>query len=117
MAIKAFQSLNDRGTDLTLLDKAKSFLMFYSLRYLENELDQEVKEAFGDIFKNYDFIEESGERASIEYIINPRYRFSEDELLRFFYHYFARYAIEECSLQTIGYDWTLSTENVFKRGF
>lgn len=114
LAIKAFQSLNDRGKDLTLLDKAKSFLMFYSLRYLENELDQEVKEAFGDIFKNYDFIEESGERASIEYIINPRYRFSEDELLRFFYHYFARYAIEECSLQTIGYDWTLSTENVFK---
>jgi hypothetical protein len=114
LAIKAFQSLNDRGKDLTLLDKAKSFLMFYSLRYLENELSYEIKESFGDIFKNYDFIEEAGKRAGIEYITNPRYRFSEDELLRFFYHYFGRYAPQQYALRETGYDYTLSTEAIFK---
>jgi hypothetical protein len=88
--------------------------MFYSLRYLENELSDEIKESFGDVFKNYDFIEEAGKRAAIDYITNPRYRFSEDELLRFFYHYFARCATQRYSLQGMGYDYTLSTESVFK---
>ncbi|RLC88607.1 MAG: hypothetical protein DRI79_07640 [Chloroflexi bacterium] len=114
LAIKAFQSLNDRGKDLTLLDKAKSFLMFYSSRYLGSELSSNINEIFGDVFKNYDFIEETGERAGIEYIRNPRYRFSEDELLRFFYHYFAQYAVETYPLVDMGYDYTISTENVFR---
>jgi len=114
LAIKAFESLNDRGKPLTLLDKAKSFLMFYSSRYLDNELSGAINNGFGGIFKNYDFIKEIGERANIEYIRNPRYRFSEDELLRFFYHYFARYAINKYPLANMGYDYTITTENVFE---
>lgn len=114
MAIRAFQSLNDRGKDLTLLDKAKSFLMFYSSRYLESKLSDDINSSFGDVFMNYDFIEEGGHKAGIAYIANPRYRFSEDELLRFFYHYFARYAISKYSLGTMAYDYTTTTEGVFK---
>lgn len=114
LAIKAFESLNDRGKPLSLLDKTKSFLMFCSSRYLDSKLSSAINNGFGSIFKNYDFIKESGERASIEYITNPRYRFSEDELLRFFYHYFAQYAINKYSLGNIGYDYTITTENVFE---
>lgn len=103
LAIKAFESLNDRGKPLTLLDKTKSFSMFYSSRYLDSKLSNIIKDSFGSIFENYDFI-----------IENPRYRFSEDELLRFFYHYFAQDAINRYSLGKQGYDYTITTENVFE---
>ena len=114
LAIKAFESLNDRGKPLTLLDKTKSFSMFYSSRYLDSKLSNIIKDSFGSIFENYDFIIEIGKRASIEYIRNPRYRFSEDELLRSFYHYFAQDAINGYSLGNQGYDYTITTENVFE---
>lgn len=114
LAIKAFESLNDRGKPLTLLDKTKSFSMFYSSRYLDSKLSSTINDSFGSIFQNYDFIKEIGERASIEYIRNPRYRFSENELLRFFYHYFAQDAINRYSLGKLGYDYTITTENVFE---
>ena len=39
LAVKAFESLNDRGKPLTLLDKTKSYLMFVSLRYLDSKLN------------------------------------------------------------------------------
>lgn len=115
LAIRAFQSLNDRGKELTLLDKTKSFLMFYSSRYLDSQLSDEINRSFGEVFKTYDIIGEIGSRANIAYIVNPRYRFSEDELLRFFYHYFARYAINQYSLGNLGYDYTITTQNVFKQ--
>ena len=114
MAIRAFQSLNDRGKDLTLLDKTKSFLMFYSSKYLNSSLSQVINKNFGHIFEHYDFIEAHGREANISYISNPRYRFSEDELLRFFYHYFARYAIKKYELRGIAYDYTVTTAGVFK---
>lgn len=115
MAIRAFQSLNDRGKDLTLLDKAKSFLMFYSSRYLGDELNDTINEAFGQVFREYDYIVAGAEEAQIAYIINPRYRFSEDEVLRFFYHYFARYAADQYPLIDLPYRYRISTEGVFKR--
>ena len=37
LAIKIFQTVNDRGKNLSLLDKTKSFLMFYITRYLEDK--------------------------------------------------------------------------------
>ncbi len=115
LAIRAFQSLNDRGKDLTLLDKTKSFLMFYSSRYLGSQLSDDINQSFGEIYKNYDIIEEIGNGANIAYIVNPRYRFSEDELLRFFYHYFAQYAINQYSLGNLAYDYTITTQGVFKQ--
>jgi len=110
LAVKAFESLNDRGKALTLLDKTKSFLMFYSLRYLENKLNNEINNTFGGVFTNYDIIKESGERYSIDYLRSKA--FSEDELLRFFYHYFAYYAMREYTLRS-GYDYDIVAEEVF----
>lgn len=96
LAVKAFETLNDRGKPLTLLDKVKSFLMFYSLRYLNNSLDDKINTTFGNIFTNFDFIKEVGERNGVNYLRSGD--FSEDELLRFFYHYFANYAINKYKL-------------------
>jgi len=111
LAVKAFETLNDRGKPLTLLDKTKSFLMFYSLRYLKNSLDDTINAVFGNIFTNYDLIKESGEMSNINYIRSEG--FSEDELLRFFYHYFASYAIKKFSLP-LAYDYDATAGNVFE---
>ncbi|WP_456437792.1 DUF262 domain-containing protein [Desulfurobacterium sp.] len=110
LAIKAFESLNDRGKPLTLLDKAKSFLMFVSLRYLGNRLSDKINSTFGNIFTDYDVIKEIGEKENIDYIKSNR--FTEDELLRFFYHHFAQYAIEKYNLP-VGYDFDATSYYVF----
>lgn len=115
LAIKAFESLNDRGKPLTVLDKTKSFLMFHSSRYLKGELATLINDCLGNVFKNYDLIKEKGDVAKIDFIRNPRYRFSEGELLRFFYHYFAQYAVEKYKLMEFtGYNYFITTENVFE---
>jgi len=118
-AIKAFETLNDRGKPLTLLDKTKSFLMFYSSLYLKKvnpSLTNRINKNFGNVFRNFDLIDELGESLRVAYIENPRYRFSEDELLRFFYHYFAEYAIKKFFLRDkdIVYDYTFTTQEVFE---
>jgi len=110
MAVKAFESLNDRGKPLTLLDKTKSFLMFYSLRYLSNSLTPLINTVFGNAFMNYDLVRELGEKGEIDYIRGKA--FSEDEVLRFFYHYFAKYAVNKYSLP-IAYNYDLTAEDVF----
>lgn len=98
LAIRAFQSLNDRGRDLTLLDKTKSFLMFYSMRYLEKQERKDLSSStnirFGNIFTNYDIIKELGDTEKIFYIAGM----PEDELLRLFYHYFFNHAKNNYSL-------------------
>jgi len=111
LAVKAFESLNDRGKPLTLLDKTKSYLMFVSLRYLNNKLNGQINTAFGNVFTNYDIIKEIGEQENIDYIKSNR--FSEDELLRFFYHYFAHYSISKYSLP-VGYDYDATANDVFE---
>jgi len=110
LAVKAFESLNDRGKPLTLLDKTKSYLMFISLRYLNNKLNVLINNTFGNIFTNYDIIKEIGEQQNVDYIKN---RFTEDESLRFFYHYFAHYTIQKYSLPA-GYDYDATANDVFE---
>jgi len=112
LAIKAFQSLNDRGKPLTLLDKAKSFLMFYSSRYLNNDLMSTINTVFGNALTSYDIIRGIGESEEINYISGRQ--FSEDELLRFFYHYFALYARNKYQLP-LAYDYDITGEEVFKQ--
>jgi len=111
LAVKAFESLNDRGKPLTLMDKAKSYLMFVSLRYLNNNLNDEINTTFGNIFTNYDIIKEIGEQEDIDYVRSDR--FTEDELLRFFYHYFAYYALQKYNLPA-GYDYDATANDVFE---
>ena len=111
LAVRAFESLNDRGKQLTLLDKTKSYLMFYSLRYLNNSLSTLINSVFGKVFTDYDLIKESGTTEDIDYIRSQR--FSEEELLRFFYHYFARYATKQYSLG-IAYDYDVTQYGILE---
>lgn len=50
-AIRMFQTVNDRGMPLLLLDKLKSLLILYSNKYCDGKLDNHINERFGKIFK------------------------------------------------------------------
>ena len=51
-AIRTFQSVNDRGVPLRLLDKLKSLLIYYSNRFCDDKnLDSRINEHFGAIFR------------------------------------------------------------------
>lgn len=84
-AIRIFQTINDRGLSLSAMDKAKAMLVYYSNRYLNGVLDNDINERFGRCFFAFDQMR--------EIVRDPRYRianisrdgFGEDELLR--YHY------------------------------
>jgi uncharacterized protein with ParB-like and HNH nuclease domain len=84
-AIRLFQTVNDRGMPLSVMDKAKALLMSYSNQYLDAELDDQINEAFGVCFNIYDGIREFARRDG--FLINnlARDRFSEDDIMR--YHY------------------------------
>lgn len=50
-AIRMFQTVNDRGVPLSLLDKLKALLMLYSNKFCNEELDDKINDVFGEIFK------------------------------------------------------------------
>lgn len=52
-AIRTFQSVNDRGVLLLLLDKLKALLILYSNKYSDDNgvLDNTINERFGEVFK------------------------------------------------------------------
>ncbi|BCU74053.1 hypothetical protein CPY3401_03080 [Helicobacter pylori] len=60
-AIRTFQSVNDRGVPLLLLDKLKSLLIYYSNTFCDGEmgLDQFINDHFGEIFKIFAKIKKS----------------------------------------------------------
>lgn len=66
-AIRTFQSVNDRGVPLKLLDKLKSLLIYYSNLYCNgNEgLDEQINDKFGEIFRIFLKIEEHRHISSI----------------------------------------------------
>lgn len=111
LAIKSFESLNDRGKPLTLLDKVKSFLMFYSFRYLGGKLDNLIQNSFGKVFTDFDLIKNIGDKEDIDYV---KKQLTEDDLLRIFYHYFADFAIRKYNLSEIAYSYDISAENVYE---
>ena len=79
-AIRIFQTVNDRGRDLSKMDKMKSLLFYFSNKYLKGKHDNEINEKFGEIFELYDAIKTFGEDQRIN-AINSK-QFSEDDLLR-----------------------------------
>ena len=112
LAIKTFQTVNDRGKKLSLLDKSKSFLMFYITRYLDNNqgLFQNVEESFGQVFDSYDAIKDLAQCFGVNYLIStPRFRFNEDEFLRYAYHYGARETRERFNLK-VEYEYEITPE-------
>ncbi|WP_041279007.1 DUF262 domain-containing protein [Desulfotalea psychrophila] len=79
-AIRIFQTVNDRGKELSRMDKMKSLLFYFSNKYLNEKYDDEINNTFGEIFELYDNIKLIGEEQNIN-IINSRL-FTEDDLLR-----------------------------------
>lgn len=79
-AIRTFQSVNDRGVPLNLLDKLKSLLIYYSNTYCNGEkgLDKEINNTFGDIFKIFLKIEKHPHIASI-----GNQQFGESDIFRY----------------------------------
>lgn len=115
LAIKTFETVNDRGKPLSLLDKAKSFLMFYATKYLSTHptILCDIELGFGTVFEQYDRLRDLAELYGIDYFTNPRYRFSEDDLLRFCYHYFASYSIATYGIRGTGYNFDITANDVF----
>ncbi|MGL2742721.1 DUF262 domain-containing protein [Helicobacter pylori] len=66
-AIRTFQSVNDRGVPLLLLDKLKSLLIYYSNTFCngKNRLDQFINDHFGEIFKIFAKIKKSDHISSV----------------------------------------------------
>ncbi|GHS37647.1 hypothetical protein VN1158_09930 [Helicobacter pylori] len=66
-AIRTFQSVNDRGVPLLLLDKLKSLLIYYSNTVCDGKrgLDQFINDHFGEIFKIFAKIKKSDHISSV----------------------------------------------------
>ncbi|RVY27424.1 DUF262 domain-containing protein [Helicobacter pylori] len=66
-AIRTFQSVNDRGVPLLLLDKLKSLLIYYSNTFCNGKrgLDQFINDHFGEIFKIFARIKRSNHISSV----------------------------------------------------
>ncbi|QQW64168.1 DUF262 domain-containing protein [Helicobacter pylori] len=67
-AIRTFQSVNDRGVPLLLLDKLKSLLIYYSNTFCDGKrgLDQFIIDHFGEIFKICAKIKKSNHISRVE---------------------------------------------------
>ncbi len=66
-AIRTFQSVNDRGVPLLLLDKLKSLLIYYSNTFCDGKrgLDQFINDHLGEIFKIFAKIKKSHHISSV----------------------------------------------------
>lgn len=66
-AIRTFQSVNDKGVPLLLLDKLKPLLIYYSNTFCDGEmgLDQFINDHFGEIFKIFAKIKKSNHIFSV----------------------------------------------------
>lgn len=82
-AIRIFQTVNDRGKPLSIMEKMKSLLIYFSNKYLEKKYDDEINSIFSDIFELYDSIKYNGDKLGITLI--KRQNFTEDNILS--YHY------------------------------
>ncbi len=67
IAIRTFQSVNDRGVPLLLLDKLKPLLIYYSNTFCDGKrgLDQFINDHFGEIFKIFAKIKKSNHIFSV----------------------------------------------------
>jgi len=82
-AIRIFQTVNDRGKQLTIMEKVKSLLVYFSNKYLKKQYDSEINDYFGEIFEIYDYIKYTGEELNINLISSKE--FNEDNIMR--YHF------------------------------
>ncbi len=104
-AIRTFQSVNDRGVPLLLLDKLKSLLIYYSNTFCDGKmgLDQFINDHFGEIFKIFAKIKKSNHIFSAG---GPN--FDEGDIFR--YHAGSQ---KFDGIEFLGY-YKTSTENTYK---
>ena len=98
-AIRIFQTVNDRGRELSKMDKMKSLLFYYSNKYLAGRYDERINDTFGEIFERYDDIKLTAEQQRIN-IINSR-QFNEDDLLRQHHVCFSDVSFDPTALQVL----------------
>ncbi|GAA8768551.1 DUF262 domain-containing protein [Helicobacter pylori] len=105
-AIRTFQSVNDRGVPLLLLDKLKSLLIYYSNTFCDGErgLDQFINDHFGEIFKIFAKIKKSNHISSV-----GGSNFDEGDIFR--YHAGSQRFGE---ISFLG-DYKLSTDNTYEK--
>ncbi|GAA9147472.1 DUF262 domain-containing protein [Helicobacter pylori] len=103
-AIRTFQSVNDRGVPLLLLDKLKSLLIYYSNTFCDGKrgLDQFINDHFGEIFKIFAKIKKSNHISSVG-------GFDEGDIFR--YHAGSQRFGE---ISFLG-DYKLSTDNTYEK--
>jgi len=82
-AIRIFQTVNDRGKPLSIMEKSKSLLIYFSNKYLKGILDNEINNKFGEIFEMYDDIKLISEKNNVSPI--KRTEFTEDDIMK--YHF------------------------------
>ncbi|GAA7613140.1 DUF262 domain-containing protein [Helicobacter pylori] len=105
-AIRTFQSVNDRGVPLLLLDKLKSLLIYYSNTFCDGKrgLDQFINDHFGEIFKIFTKIKKSNHISSV-----GGSNFDEGDIFR--YHAGSQRFGE---ISFLG-DYKLSTDNTYEK--
>jgi uncharacterized protein with ParB-like and HNH nuclease domain len=84
-AIRIFQTVNDRGRPLAVVEKAKSLLIYYSNRFSNGKHDAQINEAFGDIYRDFSRLKEIGEGNDTKIALVAQSAFSEDSVMR--YHF------------------------------
>lgn len=98
-AIRIFQTVNDRGRELSRMDKMKSLLFYFSNKYLKKRLDDKINETFGEIFELYDDIKLMGESRKINVISSKQ--FTEDDLMRHHYICFSNESYDPTAQQVM----------------
>ncbi len=103
-AIRTFQSVNDRGVPLLLLDKLKSLLIYYSSTFCDGKmgLDQFINDHFGEIFKIFAKIKKSNHIFSVG-------GFDEGDIFR---HHAGSQKFD--GIEFLGY-YEVSTENTYEK--
>lgn len=91
-AIRMFQTVNDRGRPLAVVEKAKSLLIYYSNRFLSGKYDATVNHAFGNIFRNFDALKNIAEDQDTYISHISQGSFTEDSVMR--YHFISQYATD-----------------------
>jgi hypothetical protein len=100
-AVKMFSVINDRGLPLSILDKTKSTLMYYSTIRLDGKCNHQINTLFGEIFDAYDAIELLREELDI------LGQFSENTLYN--QHYYTQRALFKND-----WNYKIGSEEIFK---
>ncbi len=105
-AIRTFQSVNDRGVPLLLLDKLKSLLIYYSNTFCDGKkgLDQFINDHFGEIFKIFAKIKKSNHISSV-----GGSKFDKGDIFR---HHAGSQKFD--GIEFLGY-YEVSTENTYEK--